>query len=202
MSGAADGGQQNGRRSGEPADEVLAQRVQQGDRDALQRLAGRYLRPVHSVAAAYLTEPADIEDAVQETFLRVLDHIAGYDPARAFAPWLYQIARNAARDRRSASARGATESLAAQELEATAPAPDVVTERSQIRELVGAAIRELPEQQRTAFRLHDVDGYGTQEIARIMGITAGTVRSHVHYARRALRAALAGRLREPTNTGE
>jgi RNA polymerase sigma-70 factor (ECF subfamily) len=72
-------------------------------------------------------------------------------------------------------------------------------EHAEIRRLVDAAIAELPEQQRTAFRLHDVEGYATTEIAGIMGLSAGTVRSHVHHARRALRSALASSLGEQRN---
>jgi RNA polymerase sigma-70 factor (ECF subfamily) len=59
-----------------PSDETLAARAQRGDRAALERLVRRYLRPVHSVAASFLRERADVEDAVQESFLRALDNIA------------------------------------------------------------------------------------------------------------------------------
>jgi RNA polymerase sigma-70 factor, ECF subfamily len=202
MAGAADDAPPADPRSSEPADEVLAGRVQQGDRDALERLAGRYLRPVHAVTASYLADQADIEDAVQETFLRTLNHIAAYDPTRAFAPWLYQIARNVARDHAAAIARRPARLLAVEEPATAAPGPDVAMERAEIHDIVASAIGDLPEQQRTAFRLHDVDGYTTHEIARIMGLATGTIRSHVHHARRTLRAALANRLREPTKTGE
>lgn len=86
-------------------DEGLAGRVQCGDRDALEQLVRRYLRPVHAVASSYLSEPADVEDAAQETFLRALSAIETYEKGRPFAPWLYQIARNVARNRVSARAR-------------------------------------------------------------------------------------------------
>ena len=190
-----------GRHSSEPSDEILAQRVQRGDRDALERLVRRYLRPIHAVTASYLAERADAEDAVQETFLRALDRIAGYQPGRSFAPWLYQIARNVARDRLATSARRRTEPLPVSVLEEPSPGADVVMERAEIRHVVDAAISDLPEQRRTAFRLHDVEGYTMNEIARIMGLSSGTIRSHVHYARRALRVALASRLGEPKNAG-
>jgi RNA polymerase sigma-70 factor (ECF subfamily) len=186
---------------GVATDEVLARRVQRGDRAALERLVTRYLRPIHAVAASYLAERADIEDAVQETFLRALDRIATYQPARRFAPWLYQIARNVARDRVASSARRRTEPLLDSDIEDAGPDPESMLERSEIRRRVAAAIADLPEQQRTAFRLHDVEGYTTNEIARIMGLSAGTVRSHVHYARRTLRGTLAN-VRESRNAGE
>jgi RNA polymerase sigma-70 factor (ECF subfamily) len=177
--------------AGEPSDEVLAQRVQLGDRDALEQLVGRFLRPIHAVTASFLPERADVDDAVQETFLRALDRMASYSADRPFAPWLYEIARNVARNHLAASVRRRTEPLPVGGLEEPAPGPDIVLERAEIRRRVDAAIAELPEQRRTAFRLHDVDGYTTNETARLMGLSVGTIRSHVHHARRALRTALA-----------
>ncbi|HUF51002.1 MAG TPA: RNA polymerase sigma factor [Longimicrobiales bacterium] len=185
-----------GRRTTEPPDEHLAERVQRGDRAALEQLVARYLRPIHAVIASYLRERADVEDAVQDAFMRALERIGGYQSSRPFAPWLYQVARNVARDRLTAHARTHTEPLPPVGPETAAPGPDTLAERGEIRELVERAIGDLPEQQRVAFRLHDVDGYSTTEIARIMEVAEGTVRSHVHHARRALRKALAGMLRD------
>jgi RNA polymerase sigma-70 factor (ECF subfamily) len=181
-------------------DEALARRVQRGDVDALEQLVRRYVRPIHAVAASYLSEPADVEDAAQETFLRALRAIEAYDPDRPFAPWLYQIVRNVARNQLAARTRSRTEVLS-EKLQSALPAPDVVLERSDIRARVDAAMTRLPEQQRTAFYLSDVEGYATAEVARIMGLSTGTVRSHMHYARTALRAALAESGQQAENTG-
>ena len=167
----------------------------------MEQLVRRYVRPVHAVAAAWLTVTADVEDAAQETFLRALRAIASYDPARPFAPWLYQIARNVARTHLEMGARRTTEALSGT-LASSAPGPDIVLERGEIRRQVAAAIGELPEQQRTAFHLVDVEGYSPAEVARIMGLSAGTVRSHVHHARRALRRMLAEQHEPLANTGE
>lgn len=183
------------------SDEDLAREVQRGDREALDRLVRRYLRPIHAVMASYLAERADVEDAAQDAFLRAIDGIGSYRASRPFAPWLYQIARNVARDRLRARVAARLEPLPAVGVGAAAPGPDVEAERAEIRRLVGAAIDRLPEQRRTAFRLHDVDGYTPAETARIMGLSDGTVRSHVHHARRALRAALAPRLGDAADAG-
>jgi len=171
-------------------DETLAHRLQAGDRDALEQLVRRYIRSVHAVVASFIAEPADVEDVAQETFLRALGAIERYDPQRPFAPWLYQIARNAARNRLSSRSRWKMEDLATESVTSAGTPPDVGAERSEIRERVSAELSRLPEQRRTAFRLVDVEGMDTEETARIMGLSAGTVRSHVHHARRALRAAL------------
>ena len=174
----------------QPPDGWLAQRVQAGEPQAFEELARRYLRPVYAVVGSFLREPADIEDAAQETFLRALDHIRAFDTSRPFAPWLYTIARNTARNWRKAQIRHGGEPLEAVALAGDDPDPEMATMQGEIRTLVATALVELPEQQRTAFRLFDIEDYSAQEIATLMSINAGTVRAHVHHARRALRERL------------
>ncbi len=179
------------RASLEPPDGSLAKRVQVGDRQAFEELARRYLRPVHAIAMSYLREPADVEDAAQETFLRALDRIHTFDSERPFAPWLYQIARNVSRNRRRSLGRSRVESWPASDVPSLDPDPATGLERREIRHLVAQAVDRLPTQQRTALRLFDIEAYSAEDVAEFMGITAGTVRSHVHHARRALKAGLA-----------
>jgi RNA polymerase sigma-70 factor (ECF subfamily) len=185
---------------GAAPDEALAHWVQGGDERALEQLVRRYLRPVRVIVTSYLAEPADADDAAQETFLRALRAIESYDPERPFAPWLYQIARNVARNHVETHARWLAETPSTA-LPSRLPGPDVVLERAEFRTLVRAALARLPEQRRTAFYLADVEGYPTEEIGRLMSLSPGTVRSHLHHARRALRAALAERPERIENTG-
>jgi RNA polymerase sigma-70 factor (ECF subfamily) len=176
---------------GETTDEALARRAQAGDRSALERLVRRYVRPVQAVVASFLAEPADIEDAAQEAFLRALRAIDTYDPTRAFAPWLYQIARNVARNQLGAQAVRRLEPLSLREQPAGNPLPDLAAEGAEIRAHLERELARLPEQRRIAFRLVEVEGMTVMETGRIMGISPGTVRSHVHHARMDLRTALA-----------
>lgn len=175
---------------GGETDEALARQVQGGDRSALERLVRRYVRPVQAVVASFLSEPAQVEDAAQEAFLRALRAIDSYDPGRPFAPWLYQIARNVARNQIHAEAVRRAEPLSLHEPQTGGPSPDVAAERSEIRDRVERELDLLPEQRRTAFRLVEVEGMTAAETGRLMGISPGTVRSHVHHARRQLRRAL------------
>jgi RNA polymerase sigma-70 factor (ECF subfamily) len=173
------------------SDEALATRVQGGDRPALERLVRRYVRPVSAVVASFIADPSQVEDAAQETFLRALRGLHRYDPRRPFAPWLYQVARNVARNHVAAQAVRQTEPLPRDGPEAPGPGPDTAVERAEIRARVDRELALLPEQRRTAFRLVDVEGMGAEEAGRMMGLSAGTVRAHVHHARRQLREALA-----------
>jgi len=190
MAGGESGGQAAGEGPGALPDEALAQRVRAGDRQSLEELVRRYVRPVHVVVASFLSEPDDVDDAAQETFLRALRAIDRYDMRRPFAPWIYQIARNVARNQLAALTRRRTEPFSLEGPEGSDPTPDQEAERAEIRARVDERLAYLPEQRRTAFRLVDVEGMAAEEAGRIMGISPGTVRSHVHHARRALREAL------------
>ncbi|MEX1258895.1 MAG: sigma-70 family RNA polymerase sigma factor [Gemmatimonadota bacterium] len=186
---------------GEDSDEALVRAVRNGDRDALETLVRRYLRPVHAVAASFFAEPEEVEDTAQETFLRALGALDGYDPRRPFAPWLYQIARNVARNRLAARARWKLEELPLGGMESPDPGPEVEMERTEARDRVVAGLMRLPEQRRTAFRLVDVEEMSAEDAGRIMGLTPGTVRSHVHHARRELRKALGEYAEAPREGG-
>lgn len=175
----------------EPEDRAVAARVREGDRDAFDRLVRRYLRPVYAVIGSFLSRPADREDAVQETFLRALDGIDGYDPERPFSPWLYQIARNVARAELEARERRPDAELPEGGGEAGTPGPEEELDRAEIRRRVDEAAAGLPERQRMTFRLMDVEGWTAGEVAEMTGLARGTVRSHLHHARRKLRGELA-----------
>lgn len=170
----------------------LVRRVQRGDHGAFEHLARRYYKPIYAVAASFLSEPSDVEDAAQETFLRALERIRTFDPRRPFAPWLYQVARNVSRNQLKSARVRRTEPLA--DIEATAstglPGPDLEAERSQVRGVVQAAIEQVPERQRLALRLVDIEGYSAADVGALMGLSAASVRSNVYHARRALRALL------------
>ena len=177
----------------EVSDGELARRVQDGDSDAFETLARRYIRSVYAVVSSFLPRQEDIDDSVQETFLRTLEKIQSFNPRRPFAPWLYQVARNVARNRWKYLKNRRHEDLSEIErLPAEAPGDDPGTdaELSELRQHVAAAIDSLPERQRTAFRLHDVEGFKATEIAELLGVSDGTVRANVHHARRLLRKRL------------
>lgn len=182
------------------SDEILAKQIQAGDQAAFEELARRYLRPIYAVVSSFLSEEPDVEDAVQETFIKFLDTIDRFDPERTLAPWLYQIARNIARNHNKARLRHSAMPVSELELAAGEAGPDAALDEHTIRTFLSSAIDALPEQRRTAFRLTDVEGFSVEETATIMGLTPGTVRSHVHHARRILRQALSARGFEPTST--
>lgn len=171
-------------------DAELAALAQAGDRDAFGELVLRYAGQARRVARAILRDPDDGDDAAQDGFLAALRHLGRYDPERPFGPWLMRIVANAASDRRRRRRVRAAAPLSTG-TPARGPEPDQAADRAAFRADFEAALAALPERQRIAVVLFDVEGYAHHEVADVLGVPAGTVRSDVFHARRALRAALA-----------
>ena len=169
---------------------ALVARVRAGDRAAFGVLAERYAGVARRVARAVLGDPDDADDAAQDGLLSALVKLDQYDPRRPFGPWLLRIVANAATDRRRRRKVRRVEQLDPA-LVAGGARPDATTERRALSARLRAALAELSHRRRMAVVLFDVEGYSHAEIAGILGIPEGTVRSEVFHARRRLRVLLA-----------
>jgi RNA polymerase sigma-70 factor (ECF subfamily) len=160
-----------------------------GDREAFGGLIERHQASVRRVCRSVTLDEHDADDAAQDAFLSALDRLETFDRRRPFGPWLMRIASNAAIDllRRRAVRRvePLDEAVAGS---SRSPAQDAM--HSELRAALSAALAELPERQRVAVTLFDMEGYAHAEIAEILGVPEGTVRSDVFHARRRLRQAL------------
>lgn len=173
----------------EDSDAALVARVRGGDARAADRLLERYFRAGRAVALAVTGSEADADDACQDGFVAAIERIdVCRDPAR-FGAWLLQIVRNRARNLVRHRRVRATEPLDSVEA-AGGRNPAVDLERSELRARLLAALGELPEAQREVVLLHDLEGWTHEEIAGRLELPAGTVRSHLHHARRRLRRIL------------
>lgn len=168
---------------------VLVARVVAGDRAAFGILVERYAGVARRVARAVLGNAEDADDAAQDAMLSALLKLDQYDPRRPFGPWLLRIVANAATDRRRRRTVRRTEPLDVG-LTAGGPRPDTTMERRALGERLRQALAELPERRRIAVVLFDVEGYSHAEIAAMLGLPEGTVRSEVFHARRRLRVLL------------
>lgn len=170
-------------------DEALAARARDGDSEAFGVLAARHVRSARRAAQSVLLNPDDADDAVQDGLLAAWRGIAGYDPERPFRPWLLRIVVNAARDFARRRRVRQTEQLPPERATGR-PGPDVQAERAELRARLQQALATLPERQRTIAVLFEVEGYAHAEIAALLGMPEGTVRSDLFHARRRLRAIL------------
>jgi RNA polymerase sigma-70 factor (ECF subfamily) len=173
------------------ADEpALVARVRAGDSQAYDTLVRRYLKRAYAVAQRMLQNSADAEDVVQEAFLRALERIAQCGPGRAFGPWFFRILITQGLNHQRSSKVRRTEELP-ESVHNHSPGADIDAEASEIRVAFRAALAQLPETQRTIVQLSDIEGYGSGELAAMLDMPAGTVRWHLHQARKFLRSALA-----------
>jgi len=171
------------------AEGVLVALAVAGDRAAFGALVERYAGVARRVAWAILGNAADADDAAQDAMLSALVKLDQYDPRRPFGPWLLRIVANAATDRRRRRSVRRSEPLDVG-FAAGGPRPDATAERRALGERLRQALAELSERRRAAVVLFDVEGYSHAEIAAILGIPEGTVRSEVFHGRRRLRALL------------
>ena len=174
-------------------DEVsIVRRVQRGDRAAFDALARRYAQRAFEIAYRVLGHRQDAEDLVQEAFMAALDGIQTFDAARPFGPWFARIVFNRGLNaRRSRSARESHLRVAElRDDDAQSDAANVPVERSEIMQAFTATLATLPEAQRMIVQLSDVEGRTSSEIGMLLEMPDGTVRWHLHQARKVLRQAL------------
>jgi RNA polymerase sigma-70 factor, ECF subfamily len=168
---------------------ALVARALAGDHEALGKLVAPYAAAVRRVTRAILRDGDDADDAAQDALLLALIKLDQFDRARPFGPWLLRIVTNAAIDRRRRR-RVRETGVLEDNLAAADPLPDAHAEQAALGERLRAALDQLPERYRAALVLFDVEGYSQAEIAEILSVAPGTVRSAVFHARRRLRRLL------------
>jgi RNA polymerase sigma-70 factor (ECF subfamily) len=177
-------------------DEDLLARFRKGQTEAFGALVGRYERELYGYLRRYLGDADLAEDVFQNTFLQLVVKIGQYEPGRPVRPWLYTIATNQAIDalrrhgrhqalsldrHREESANGEAHSLM-ESLPSDAPGPSDHAEGLELNERVRASVDQLPEFLRQVLILAYYQGLKYREIADILGIPVGTVKSRLHAA--------------------
>jgi len=169
-------------------DSSLVVAAREGDRAAFGGLYARYARMVHGILLARV--PAhDVDDLVQDVFLRALPRLCDLRDVTRFGPWLAAITRNRANDyyRQTRAVAAVTESLP--EEEAELPAPNAAPDAEAV--MILALARSLPETYREILILRLVEGMTGPEIAARTGLTPGSVRVNLHRGMQQLREKLA-----------
>lgn len=175
-------------------DRKLVRRARRGDSIAFDALVLRYLRPSLAVAWEFTETREDAEDIVQEAFRRCLLGLDGFDDSRPFRPWFFTILRNVGRNTAAWRSRWGFEPLDDISREEGGD-PLSELERAEIRARIDEGLEGLSPMQRTCFRLIELEGFDRIEVAEMLGLEDGTVRVHLHRARKALRLSL-GPMRE------
>ena len=182
------------------ADAELVARVQQGDKAAFDLLVLKYQRKILRLLSRMLRDQSDIEDVMQEAFIKAYRALPQFRGESAFYTWLYRIAINTARNwmssqgRRPSSPNGnqTEEGETFSEIDNLTDnnTPESMLASREIAESVNATIQDLPAELRTAIVLREIDGLSYEEIAETMSCPIGTVRSRIFRAREAIAAKL------------
>lgn len=173
----------------EPADGALVERVRRGEGYAFDLLVRRHDRRAFGLAFRLLGHREDAEDVVQESFIAALEALDRFDATRPFGPWLYRIVVNRSLNARKSRSRRSTEQVP-EDAPAATLSPERSAEWAETRRRVRDAMAALPERQRTVMTMIELEGFSGPEVAEVLGMPEGTVRWHLHSARKALRVAL------------
>lgn len=176
-------------------DERLIQNAQQGDLPSFNTLVTRHQRSVYNVCLRMLRDSALAEDAAQDTFIKAWTSIGTFRGGLV-RPWLLRIATNRCYDILRSQGRRPASSLDAELVEsepqwtsqtAIAEHPESHATRRELSAFLERALGELPDDQRLAIILSDVQGHSYDEIAQITEVAVGTVKSRIFRARARLR---------------
>ncbi len=186
------------------SDVAVVRRALGGTEAAYRELVRRYQRPVFSLLYRMVRDRELAEDLAQDTFVKVLNALDSYRTEYKFSSWVFKIANNTAIDhlRRRAldtlSLEGARDATSADRAEATSiqvgDPSETPLEELEARELgtaIEAAIGRLRPEYRSCIVLRHVEGRSYEDVAEILGLPLGTVKTYIHRARAELRSSLA-----------
>ena len=189
-------------------EKALIERCKRGDLAAFNDLVRKYEKQVYNFAYRLTGNYDDANDVAQDAFLRVFNAIGTFRGDASFSTWLFRITTNVFLDERKRARAHPQASLdeylelgessVTRQIEDPSPTPEAVLEESERAQLLQKAVENLPENQRAMVTLYHGQQKSYEEIAEIMDLPIGTVKSRLNRARLALKEKLSG-LRELFN---
>ena len=185
--------------AGDESDQQLVARVQSGDKRAFEVLVLKYQHRIYSLISRFVRDSDEVQDVAQEAFIKAYRALGSFRGDSAFYTWLYRIAINTAKNylvSRSRRPRGVDLGIEdAEQLEVAASlrdiaGPEALLMTEELEQAVNTAIRNLPDDLRTALTLREFEGLSYEEIAEVMACPVGTVRSRIFRAREAVDSAI------------
>lgn len=189
-------------------DAALVADLKAGSEEAFAVLIAQYHQPIYSLIARSLNDPADAADITQEVFIKVFRSIRGFHGEASLRTWLYRIALREASNQRRWWSRHKKQEITIDspaELDSdaensrlclgatladNADSPFDRAVQAEVREHIESALSQLPEAFRTVVILREIEGFAYEEIAEILNVNLGTVKSRLTRGRTALRALL------------
>jgi len=167
------------------SDRELIRKCSAGDIRAQEMLYKKYFSFAMSVCIRYTGDENEAMETVNDSFMKVLDNLNGYDVTRPFSAWYGKILVNTAIDNYRRNARHSFQLSVEKIAETEDREPEIDAELS-ADDIIGL-FKQLPEQYRITFNLYEIEGYSHDEIAEMLGITASTSRANLTRAKKMLR---------------
>ena len=189
--------------SGSDSDKELVERVKNGEKAAFDLLVLKYQSRIVNLVSRFVRNPTDALDVTQEAFIKAYRALPNFRGDSAFYTWMYRIAVNTAKNYLAVQSRRPAESdQSIEDIEQIEgdnalkeqATPEHMLLTDEIQRTVVSAIENLPDDLRTAITLREVEGLSYEEIAEVLGIAEGTVKSRLRRGREALKRRLAARL--------
>jgi RNA polymerase sigma-70 factor (ECF subfamily) len=185
-------------------DRVLVDRFKNGDAAAFDEMVSRYWDRIYSMVNQLLRNSEDAEEVTQDAFIRAHRGLANFRGESAFSTWLYQIATNLARNRYwywwrrkrdksvslDAPIRAGSDATLAEVIAAEVETPDDITVSREFVARIASGMERLGAKHREILTLRNIKNQSYEEIAGILGISVGTVKSRIARARESLRSKL------------
>ena len=176
-------------------EQKLIERASGGDPAAFNQLMAMHEKRMYAVALRMFANREDAQDCLQEAMLRIYRAIGGFKGQSSFSTWVYRITMNTCLDELRRKKNRPSTSLDNLLDQGWSPsdgdnAPERRAIQSETRKTLVGAIRELPEDMRSAIVLRDVQGYSYDEIAQMLDVNVGTIKSRISRGREKLREKL------------
>ena len=190
-----------------PEEAAIVQDLKAGSEDAFAWLIAKYHQPIYSLIARTLQNPEDASDVTQDVFIKVFRGISGFHGDASLRTWIYRIALHEASNQRRWWSRHRRQEVT-METEAGESSdgqsicikdilvdghdsPFEMAAQQEIRDRVEAELRQVPEPFRAVVILRDIEGFAYEEVAEILGVNLGTIKSRLMRGRAHLKARLA-----------
>jgi RNA polymerase sigma-70 factor, ECF subfamily len=186
-------------------DSGLVQKWRKGDTSAIEKLVCKYQGRIYNLILKICSNPDDAAELMQDTIVKVLENIDKFESRSSFYTWAFRIAVNLTLNYRKRKATvgftsldaemasgedEARQGLAAILSDNKSPDPSQIAENKELCDLVQKGLGRLEEEQKAIIVLRDIEGMDYEQIAEVLNIEMGTVKSRLSRARAALRQIL------------